>query len=124
MSRITVEIAEITGKFARCVVSHLLKNQVVTIKGYCRDPRKLPASLLASKRITITQGQSDDEKALQTFAKDSDVFVCGYLGDCSLKINSQKSLVILYSGNTALTDSPSSPTFRPSATLKETEKVL
>ncbi|KAJ5518848.1 Short-chain dehydrogenase/reductase SDR [Penicillium expansum] len=39
MTSITVGIAGITGKFARCVVGHLLKNPNVTIKGYCRDPR-------------------------------------------------------------------------------------
>ncbi|KAI2670770.1 hypothetical protein CBS147355_9105 [Penicillium roqueforti] len=93
MSSISVGIAGITGKFARCVVGHLLKNPAVTIKGYCRDPTKLPASLLASKRITITQGQAGDENALRSFAKGNDVVVCCYLGDHDLMINGQKALI-------------------------------
>lgn len=93
MSSITVGIAGITGKFARCVVGHLLKNPAVTIKGYCRDPTKLPASLLASKRITITQGQAGDENALRSFAKGNDVVICCYLGGHDLMINGQKALI-------------------------------
>lgn len=93
MSSITVGIAGITGKFARCVVGHLLKNPAVTIKGYCRDPTKLPASLLASKRISVTQGQSEERNALRAFAKGCDVVICCYLGDHNLMINGQKSLI-------------------------------
>lgn len=93
MTPITVGIAGITGKFARCVVGHLLKHPNVTIKGYCRDPTKLPAALLASPRISITQGQSEDKMALQTFAKGNDVVVCCYLGDHNLMIKGQKSLI-------------------------------
>ncbi|KAH2481409.1 hypothetical protein KXW70_009096, partial [Aspergillus fumigatus] len=37
--------------------------------------------------------QSDDEKALRTFAKDNDVVICCYLGDHNLMINGQKSLI-------------------------------
>ncbi|KAH2763466.1 hypothetical protein KXV52_003971 [Aspergillus fumigatus] len=93
MGTITVGIAGITGKFARCVAAHLLKNPQVIIKGYCRDPAKLPASLRASPRVNVTRGQSDDEKALRTFAKDNDVVICCYLGDHNLMINGQKSLI-------------------------------
>lgn len=93
MSSITVGIAGITGKFARCVVGHLLKNPNIIIKGYCRDPTKLSPSLLASRRITIIQGQSDDQHALRVFAKGSDVVICGYLGDHNLMINGQKALI-------------------------------
>lgn len=89
----TVGIAGITGKFARCVATHLLKNPAITIKGYCRDPTKLPASLLASNRISITQGQSTDQDALRTFAKGTDVMVCCYLGDHNLMINGQRALI-------------------------------
>lgn len=93
MRPITVGIAGITGKFARCVAGHLLKNPGVTIQGYCRDPTKLPAALLSSPRIRITQGQSDDQNSLQTFAKGNDVVVCSYLGDNNLMLNGQKSLI-------------------------------
>ncbi|KAJ5375263.1 NmrA-like family protein [Penicillium concentricum] len=93
MTPIRVGIAGITGKFARCVVDHLLKQPDITIKGYCRDASKLPAALLASPRIHITQGQSDDKNALQTFVKGNDVMVCCYLGDHNLMINAQKFLI-------------------------------
>lgn len=93
MSTITVGIAGITGKFARCVLGHLLKNPNVNIRGYCRDPGKLPSAFLSSPRIRIIQGQSDDQDALRTFAQGSDVIVCCYLGDNNLMVNGQKSLV-------------------------------
>lgn len=93
MSSITVGIAGITGKFARCVLAHLLKNPRVTIQGYCRDPGRLPPSFLSSPRIRITQGQWDDQKALQTFVKGTDVVVCCYLGDKNIMINGQKLLI-------------------------------
>ncbi|KAJ5726769.1 NmrA-like family protein [Penicillium malachiteum] len=93
MGSITVGIAGITGKFARCVVGHLLKQPNITIKGYCRDSKKLPPGLLASERITITQGQSDDNGALRTFARGSDVVVCCYLGDHKLMVDGQKALI-------------------------------
>ena len=93
MRPITVGIAGITGKFARCVAGHLLKNPGVTIQGYCRDPTKLPTAFLSSPRIRITHGQSDDQWPLRTFAKGDDVVVCCYLGDNNLMFNGQKSLM-------------------------------
>lgn len=93
MSSNTVGFAGITAKFAQCVVRHLLKNPGVTIRGYCRDPSKLPAVLLDSPRVSITQGQFDDQKALQSFVRGNDVVVCCYLGDYNLMVNGQKALI-------------------------------
>lgn len=93
MTSINVGIAGITGKFARSVVRSLLKNPEVKIQGYCRDPSKLPSTLLSSPRVSITQGQSDDRTALASFVKGCDVVVCCYLGDHSLMIDGQKLLI-------------------------------
>lgn len=93
MESLTVGIAGITGKFARCVVGHLLKNPHVKIQGYCRDPSKLPAALTSSPRVRVTQGLSDDQQALRTFAKGSDVVICCYLGANDLMVDGQKSLI-------------------------------
>ncbi|KPM43776.1 hypothetical protein AK830_g2805 [Neonectria ditissima] len=89
----TVGIAGITGKFARNVAANLLKRPEVSIRGFCRDPTKLPASILSSPRVHIIKGESTDTAALKSFAKTSDVVVCCYLGDNSLMTQGQKLLI-------------------------------
>ncbi|KAH7111173.1 NmrA family protein-like protein [Dactylonectria estremocensis] len=88
-----VGIAGITGKFARNVVANLLKNPTVSIRGLCRDPTKLPASIRSSPRVHITKGESTDTQALHSFAKTSDVVICCYLGNDSLMTEGQKLLI-------------------------------
>ncbi|EED18343.1 conserved hypothetical protein [Talaromyces stipitatus ATCC 10500] len=69
-----VGIAGITGKFARQLLTHLLEaeDDSLSIKGYCRDPSKLPGTMKAS-----------------TY----DVVVCCYLGDDKLMVDGQKLLI-------------------------------
>lgn len=88
-----VGIAGITGKFARCIVGELLKQQHVFIRGFCRDPAKLPDSIKTSPRVHITQGGSDDMKALRSFARSCSVVICCYLGDNKLMTDGQKILI-------------------------------
>ncbi|KAJ5699864.1 NmrA-like family protein [Penicillium majusculum] len=52
-------------------------------QGLFRDPSKLPATLLAFPRISITRGPANFCQREQ----------CGYLGDPNLMINGQKSLI-------------------------------
>ncbi|KAL5324791.1 hypothetical protein ACEPPN_005909 [Leptodophora sp. 'Broadleaf-Isolate-01'] len=89
----TVGIAGITGKFARCVVSNLLKQPGVSIRGFCRDPTKLPESIRSSPRVHLTKGEAGDKSALNAFAKTSDVVVCCYLGNEKLMNDGQKHLI-------------------------------
>ncbi|KAJ9396413.1 hypothetical protein DTO282F9_6711 [Paecilomyces variotii] len=88
-----VGIAGITGKSARCIVGELLKQQHVFIRGFCRDPAKLPDSIKTSPRVHITQGGSDDMKALRSFARSCSVVICCYLGDNKLMTDGQKILI-------------------------------
>ncbi|KAE8313751.1 hypothetical protein BDV41DRAFT_576459 [Aspergillus transmontanensis] len=76
---LTVGIAGIAGKFARRVVSHLLKHPDVTIYGYCRDPSKVPESISTSEKVTLSKG--------------CNVLICCYLGDNKLMIGGQKILI-------------------------------
>lgn len=90
-----VGIAGITGKFARRLVTHLLESNdsSLTIKGYCRDPSKLPATLSSSPKFELIQGGAFDKDALATFAQGCDVIVCCYLGDDKLMTDGQKLLI-------------------------------
>ncbi|KAI5866148.1 hypothetical protein GGS23DRAFT_555735 [Durotheca rogersii] len=88
---LTVGIAGIAGKFARELVSALLKYPNVAMKGYCRDPSKVPAAL--STRVSLTQGDAFDEAAVGRFVSGCDVVVCCYLGDDKVMTERQTRLV-------------------------------
>lgn len=90
---ITVGIAGITGKFAKRFVSHLLKQDGVSIRGYCRDPSKVPEAISSSPQVTIFKGDALDNEAIRTFVTGSDVVVCCYLGDDTLMVDGQKALI-------------------------------
>ncbi|KAL4887849.1 nmrA-like family protein [Aspergillus ambiguus] len=89
----TVGIAGITGKFASCILRHLLKTSSANIHGYCRDPSKISPKILSSPRVQIIKGDSGDEAVLRSFAKGCDVVICCYLGDNHLMIEGQKKLI-------------------------------
>lgn len=88
-----VGIAGITGKFARCILDNLLKRSSVSVRGYCRNPTKLPDVARSSPRVQIIKGDSTDNFSLHSFAKGCDIVICCYLGDESLMIDGQKALV-------------------------------
>ncbi|KNG90451.1 NmrA-like family protein [Aspergillus nomiae NRRL 13137] len=90
---LTVGIAGITGKFARRVVSHLLQHSDVTIRGYCRDPSKVPEPISSSEQVTLFKGDAFDKEAIRTFAQGCDVLICCYLGENQLMIDGQKILI-------------------------------
>ena len=89
----TIGVAGFTGKFARCVVKSLLQNPGVSVRGFCRDPSKLPPSVIASPRIHIVKGEFNDKDALQSFVTGTDVVICCYLGDAELMSKGQKLLI-------------------------------
>ncbi|KAL4744759.1 hypothetical protein BDW72DRAFT_208760 [Aspergillus terricola var. indicus] len=94
-----VGIAGVTGKFARRLLTHLLDSSTsnghesLTVKGYCRDPAKLPSSLSSSPNVELIQGSAFDHEALASFVQDCDVGVCCYLGDNKLMVEGQKALI-------------------------------
>lgn len=88
---VTVGIAGITGKFARELASALLKYPNIAIKGYCRDPSKVPQSL--SSKASLSKGDAYDAPAVRSFVAGCDVVVCCYLGDPKLMVDGQKLLV-------------------------------
>ncbi|PKY04959.1 NAD(P)-binding protein [Aspergillus campestris IBT 28561] len=90
---LTVGIAGITGKFARLVLKNLCRSSGVQIRGFCRNPSKLPAKFRDSPDVTIVQGSSDDVDVLRIFVRGCDVVICCYLGDNTLMTEGQKLLV-------------------------------
>ena len=93
MSTITVAIAGFTGKFARCVTTHLLTHPQVQIKGFCRNPSKLPDFMSNNPRVTVIKGDSSDLAACRDAVRHADVIICSYLGDDNLMIEGQKTLI-------------------------------
>ncbi|KAL7655674.1 hypothetical protein ACMYSQ_007616 [Aspergillus niger] len=90
-----VGIAGITGKFARRLLTHLLDagDDSLTIRGYCRNPSKLPDSVKTSPKLEIIEGAAFDQDAIATFVQGCDVVVCCYLGDEKLMVDGQKLLI-------------------------------
>ncbi|KAJ3955615.1 hypothetical protein N0V92_007857 [Colletotrichum tropicale] len=89
----TVALAGITGKFGRLLASKLIQNPDVTLRGYCRDPKKVIASLASSPQVQLFQGEAYDEEKIRNFVKGSDVVICAYLGDDKLMVEGQKMLI-------------------------------
>ncbi|KAE8391253.1 hypothetical protein BDV23DRAFT_171827 [Aspergillus alliaceus] len=91
---VTVGIAGITSKFARLVLKkNLLEQPEVNIRGFCRNPKKLPEHIRSSTCVTIVAGDAGDSSALRHFAKRCDVVICCYLGETTLMTEGQKLLV-------------------------------
>ncbi|KAF3926066.1 hypothetical protein ABW20_dc0109394 [Dactylellina cionopaga] len=88
-----VGIAGITGKFARVLASSLLKYPGVTIKGYCRDPSKVPQPLSSNSNVSLIKGEAFDTNSINSFVSDCDTVVCCYLGDDNLMVEGQKVLI-------------------------------
>ncbi len=94
LDKMKVGIAGITGKFARRLVTHLLSSpSQPTIKGFCRDPSKLPADIKSHPQVELIQGEAFDKAVIATFVQACDVVVCCYLGDDSLMVEGQKLLI-------------------------------
>ncbi|KAJ4299352.1 hypothetical protein N0V90_004597 [Kalmusia sp. IMI 367209] len=89
----TVGVAGITGKFARVLTSSLLKTPGINVKGYYRDPSKVPTSFSSNSRISLTKGDAFDTSAIRSFVAGCDVVVCCYLGDDKLMVDGQKLLI-------------------------------
>lgn len=90
---ITIGIAGITGKFARELSLVLLQHADINIKGFCRDPSKLPASFSSNSQLTLIKGDGFDVSALRSFVDSCEVVVCCYLGPENLMVDGQKLLI-------------------------------
>jgi nucleoside-diphosphate-sugar epimerase len=89
----TIAIAGLTGRFAQCITSALKSYPNVLIRGFCRSPEKLPASLLSENNVEIDKGEFDDEIAALEFVRGADVVICCYFGSPDVMITGQKSLI-------------------------------
>ncbi|KAL5321973.1 hypothetical protein ACEPPN_009938 [Leptodophora sp. 'Broadleaf-Isolate-01'] len=89
----TVGLAGLTGKFAQCIAKTLLADPRVSIRGYCRNARKLPEALLNSPRIEVIEGESNDLEAARKFVHGTDVVICCYFGGADLMVVGQKILI-------------------------------
>ena len=88
-----VGIAGFTSKFAQCVVKALQPYPDVTIKGFCRNLRKLPHATLEKYQVKVTEGEFNDKTAVQEFVQGTDIIVCCYFGEPTLMTEGQRILV-------------------------------
>jgi hypothetical protein len=88
-----VAIAGITGTLARLITNHLLKHLNVHINGLCRTPSKLPNYLRSDSRLTLFQADSNNTKVIREAVRKADVVICCYLGDNTLMVDGQKTLI-------------------------------
>ncbi|KAH8596195.1 nmrA-like family protein [Bisporella sp. PMI_857] len=90
---LTVGVAGVTGKFGRVLVSSLLKYPNITVRGYCRDPAKVPSSFVSNAQFSVSAGEAFSSDLISSFVTGCDVVVCCYLGDDNLMIEGQKLLI-------------------------------
>lgn len=89
----TVAIAGITGTLAKLITKQLLRRPNVHIKGFCRNPSKLPHSLRSNSRLTLFQGAFENTAVIREAVQGADVTICCYMGDNDLMVDGQKILI-------------------------------
>lgn len=93
-SNTTITIAGFTGKMARLITTFLLQNHPnVQIHGICRSIDKVPAALRSNPSITLFHTTSTDTPGLRRALVGASVCICAYLGDDTLMIDGQKTLI-------------------------------
>lgn len=90
---LTVGLAGLSSKLCRLIARQLLTRPNVSIRGYVRDPTKVPKEIVTSPRVQIIQGEALNREAVQSFVQGCNVVVCGYLGPDDTMIQGQKILV-------------------------------
>jgi hypothetical protein len=93
MSKTTVAIVGVTGKFARLLTNHLLSKPSIYIHGICRSPSKVSSEISSHPRVSIFQASSNDIPAIRKGLQGSSVTICCYLGDNELMEDGQKDLI-------------------------------
>lgn len=89
----TVSIAGITGTLAGLITKHLLKRPDVYIRGFCRNPSKLPDSLRSHPRLTLFKGAFTDMEIIREAVRGANVAICCYMGPDALMVDGQKLLI-------------------------------
>ncbi|RDW79474.1 hypothetical protein BP6252_04112 [Coleophoma cylindrospora] len=93
-STATIAIAGFTGKMARLITNSLLQNNpTVKIHGICRAPEKVDARIRAHPNVKIFASTATDTAALRQARAGASVFICFYLGDNTLMVEGQKTLI-------------------------------
>lgn len=92
--QIRVAVAGATGKLATEVIQNLLqKYPNVIVHGIARSPKKLNESIASNKRFQSFQSESGDLDSLRAGVRGTAVAICCYLGDDSLLVDGQKTLI-------------------------------
>ncbi|KAL7896169.1 hypothetical protein HDV63DRAFT_169728 [Trichoderma sp. SZMC 28014] len=79
---------------ARLITTFLVqKHPNIQIHGICRSIDKVPAALRSNPSITLFQTTSTDTPGLRRALAGAAVCICAYLGDDTLMIDGQKTLI-------------------------------
>jgi hypothetical protein len=89
----TVGLAGLSSKLCRLVAREILKRPNVKIRGYVRDPAKVPPEITSNLRVQVIKGGALDRDAVRTFVHGCNVVVCGYLAADEVMVEGQKVLV-------------------------------
>lgn len=93
MASSRIAIVGISSRLARLLATQLLQRPGVEVVGICRNPAKVPKELSENSRLKICKAEANDSTALRSALKGVSTCVCCYLGDDSLMIDGQKTLI-------------------------------
>lgn len=89
-----VTIAGFTGKLAGLITASILRSHPnVQIHGICRTPSKVDSKLLSNPNVKVFAADANDPAALQKALAGTSVCICSYLGDKTIMVDGQKTLV-------------------------------
>lgn len=93
MATTKIAIAGITGKMGQLILKALLAKPSVQIHAIARNPSKLDEALKSNSRVHIFEAASDDAAALRKGVAGTSACICCYLGDNTLMVEGQKTLI-------------------------------
>jgi hypothetical protein len=88
-----VGIAGITGRFGSLVLTTLLENPDIKIRGLCRNASKVSSKHTQSSHFEVVEGDALDPSILSKFVADLDIVICAYLADNTFMVAGQKALI-------------------------------
>jgi len=88
-----IGIAGVTGRFGTLVLTALLGNPDIKIRGLCRNASKLSSKHTQSTQLEVIEGDALDPSTLSKFVSGLDIVICAYLADNDFMIAGQKALI-------------------------------
>ncbi|KAI9724589.1 MAG: hypothetical protein M1828_003612 [Chrysothrix sp. TS-e1954] len=89
-----IAIAGGTGKLSQLIMTSLLRNNPsTTIHAIARTPNKMPEPFRSNPSVKLFTANADDQPAIQSAIRGTNIVICTYLGGPDLMLNGQKTLI-------------------------------